>query len=340
MFNPPIPLGFSDSFKSLTLLLGFMLIACSNVMAMAADTGASPFGDGFAKMQLTAYLQPMGQKEQQHVTRITAPQMQGKAVLQFAGNTSVSFLDVSVQENTKYTLSMRARYDGAEAIEENPLFDIFLQFGRRTDVVPQRDIIFLDIEGKRLSSLTTGIVFRQWHLYEDVFYTPAGTAFIRLTVDSGQEDIVLLLDDIKLGVTSDEGAINCNPIWSKRGPYNYSGWSRLAVGGKLIALEDGKVIFDTQYTSIGQVFPLNQPGWYELTTVSTSKGYSPAIMLNMLDANNKPTGQVRVGGRGYVRGFVLPEGTTQAYFNIRSVLLEELRVVRIGDVQPSASQPD
>lgn len=319
---------------------GATVSTVSTVAAATADTSSSPFGDGFAKSEVTAYLQPASKRKSQPPTFIQAPGMQGKAVLRLAGNTTINFLDVPVKENTKYTLSMQARYEGGEAIEENPLLDLFLQYGYRTDVVPQRDIIFVDADGKKLSSLTTGMVFRQWRRYEDIFYTPANTAFIRLAVDLGQEEIVLLLDDINFGVTADEGTINCNPVWSKRGLHNYSGWSRLAPGGKLVEREDGKVIFDTQYTSIGQAFHLSQPGWYELTTVSTPKGYSPAIMLNMLDANNKPTGQVRVGGKGYVRGFVLPEGTTHAYFNIRSVLLEELRVVRVGDVQPAAAEGD
>lgn len=240
--------------------------------------------------------------------------------------------DVTVKPATKYTLKLRAAFDGdVESIEENPRFEIFARLGQTSPRLPSRRIEFLDATGKSTGQpLAFAMAFRRQRTYEDVFHTPAEAATLRISLASGK-GVRLVLSALRVTETPDEGALNVNPAF-RLGLYNYSGWQNIAAGGRLVR-RNGKTLLDTKYGSTGQKIPLSRPGTYALSAKATGNGYNSVVIARVHDRQGKKLMQAstrRYGPRTY---FVLPENAAYASLLVYSCLLEEARLVRVGDVR-------
>jgi len=285
---------------------------------------ASPYGDTFASGDVSDYVEgtfPPGQ--------VTIAPVDGVNSLVLVG-TQARLKPVSVRPKTKYTLSFEGSFRGAvESIEENPRFAVFAQPGQKSPVLPSRTVQFLDAAGKTLDRpQALSMPCRARHTYTDVFYTPCHAAVLRLDVASG-EGITFVLRNLMLEETADEGAINVNPCFGL-GPLNYSGWQTVSAGGRLIEV-DGKTIFDTKYGSRGTAFPLPGPGTYALSAKATGNGYNSCVKVDVFDAQGKKLMSSVLRRYGRTKYFVPPKEAASASLLVYSCLLEDVRLVRVGD---------
>jgi hypothetical protein len=300
----------------------------------AGAAAAATFGDGFATEDLAAYLENAGGAKPENIALERAEGMTGKRVLRLANKAEARFKMVPVDENTKYTLTFRGRFDGGESIEDNPRFDTFVTAGSKPPILPFREVEFFDDDRKPVrgnDAVASAMPFRTWQPYRDTFYSPTGAAFLRLTISTPQAGLTFYMDDVKFVKTPDEGAINCNPIQGKYGLYDYSGWRRPAAGGKLVEIENGKIAFDTKYGTGGTTFPLSQSGTYSLTATARGNGYNSVVILHLFDGNGKKIEEVALREYTAPRYFVMPPGVKRGAFLVYSNILEEVRLVRIGD---------
>jgi|GEM_PF-2332104 len=298
------------------------------VLAVCSVAMASPVNDGFAQGELSAYVVPNRRTKPNQVSLVKEAGLQGKQALRLTDDSLAQFIDIPVKGATRYMLSLRARYEGSESVEENPHFEQLLVIGGRSRLVPSRELMFLDADRKRIGgSNNENMPFRNWFTYRDEFYTPREAAFLRLTVHSGIPEIVAYVDDVRLETVDNPVAINLNPVVAQGGLYNYSGWDRIAPGGRNLKLDDGRIVFDTKYGSAGKSFPLSKPGRYVVHTVATPAGYSPSIFLSFRGEDGKELNSIRIGGGKRTTRFELPAGTTHASFSSRSMLIEEIRLV-------------
>lgn len=114
------------------------------------------------------------------------------------------------------------------------------------------------------------------------------------------------------------------------GRHNYSGWASIAGGGAIIDYE-GKTVFDVQYGTSGFSFPLERPGTYRLSTVARPNGYNSVMILHLLEAGGEKIGQISLRSHGASTEFILPPGVRRGRLLTYSNLLEEVRLVRVGD---------
>ena len=287
---------------------------------------ASPYGDGFASGNAGDYVEGNLPGEKVRI----APVDGVNALLVVGARARVK--PVPVKPKTKYTLSFDASFRGdAESIEENPRFSVFAQPGQRSPVLPSRTIQCLDAAGKPLGRpRTLSMPCRARHTYRDVFHTPRDAAALRLDVASG-EGLTLVLRSLRLEETADEGALNVNPGFAL-GPLNYSGWHRISAGGRVIEV-DGKTVFDTKYGSRGTAFPLPGPGTYALSAKATGNGYNSCVKVDIFDAEGKQLMSSVLRRYGQPRYFVPPKEAASASFLVYSCLLEEVRLLRVGDAK-------
>jgi len=254
----------------------------------------------------------------------------GKTQTMILSDGACQLRDAAVQPGRKYTLTLTAAFEGdAESMEDNPRFEVFARPGQTSPRLPSRRIEFLDAAGKPTGRpLLHAMPFRNRHTYEDVFYTPAEAAAVRIGLASGK-GVRLILSALRVSETPDEGALNVNPAFGL-GLCNYSGWRNIAAGGCLIRRE-GKVVLDTKYGSVGQKIPLSKPGTYALSAKATGNGYNSVVIVRVYDRKDKKLMQAstrRYGPRTY---FVLPADAAYASFLVYSCLLEEARLVWVGD---------
>lgn len=309
------------------------------VLLVAATAAAQPYGDGFATGNVSDYLADASRLKPEHVSLQSAAGMLGKRCLRVSGASRIVFKDVPVSPDRKYTLRFRARHEGSESVEENPRWDGFTAYTRVPPLVPQRELQFFDASRKPLPALASGMPFRQWQGYRDIFYPPPGAASMRLLIASGRAEITLYLDDVVLEPTPDEGSVNVNPVIGKYGLYNYSGWLNPSAGGKIIQLEDGRLAFDTRYGTSSPSFPLAEPGTYCLFARSQENGYNSVVILNLLDESGRKIESVDMRRYGVPRYFVVPPGARRGSFLVYSNLLEELRLTRVGDADQIQKLP-
>ena len=257
--------------------------------------------------------------------------VQGARVLVVSGSTA-RLRDMAVKPATKYTLSLVASFRGdAEAIEDNPRFEIFTRPGRTSPRLPSRMIQFLDADGKSAGqALRYALPFRNQRTYTDEFHTPAGAVTARITLASG-ESINLDVARLRLEETASTDVLNANPRF-ELGQFNYSGWKTIRDGGRLVERK-GKTILDTKYGSTGQRIPLTESGTYAISAKGTGNGYNTVVILRVYDAAGKELMKAstrRFGPRVY---FVRPPNAAYASFLVYSCLLEEVQLARIGDEQ-------
>ena len=300
------------------------LVTLAWIVTASSLLGAPPYNSGFATGKPGDYLAGAFPPEQIRIAPIDG------ANAMVIDDTAVRFEDVPVRPNIKYTLSFGGSFSGdVESIEENSRFEIFTRLGQVSPVLPSRRLQFLDAAGQPLASaLQYAMPFRKKHTYTDVFYTPANAASLRLHVASG-DGVTLSLRVLTLAETVDEGSINVNPTF-RLGPLNYSGWQRISAGGQIIEL-DGKTVFDTKYGSRGMAFPLPGPGTYALSARATGNGYNSCVQVHVFDAEGNTLLKVSTRKYGPPSYFVPPKGAATASFLVYSCLLEEVRLVRVGD---------
>lgn len=243
---------------------------------------------------------------------------------------TVQLQDVTVIPASPYRLTLVAAFTGdVESIEENPRFDIFHQLGQTSSRLPSREIRFYDAAGKPTGRpLTYALPYRKSHQYQDLFYTPDDAVTARIRLSPGK-DIQLTLSQLALEPTSNDATLNLNPAF-ELGPDNYSGWQNIAAGGKFIQ-RDGKTILDTKYGSTGQRIPMQEPGTYAFSALATGNGYNSVVIVRVYDAEDKElmrSSTRRYGPRTY---FVPPPEATYMSLLVYSCLLEEVRLVRVGD---------
>jgi hypothetical protein len=300
------------------------LLTLAWIVSAAPLLAASPYNSGFASGKPEDYVTSDFPPQQVRITSID-----GDNVM-VIDDTTVRFEDAPVRPNTKHTLSFEGSFSGdVESIEENSRFEIFTRLGQVSPVLPSRRIEFLDATGQPLaSSLQYAMPFCSQHCYSDVFYTPANAASLRLHIASG-DGVAFKLRNLTLAATTDEGSINVNPAFGL-GLMNYSGWQRISAGGQIIEL-DGKTVFDTKYGSRGMAFPLPGPGTYALSAKATANGYNSCVQVHVFGAKGNTLLKVSTRRYGPARYFVPPQEAVAASFLVYSCLLEEVRLVRVGD---------
>ena len=301
-----------------------LLVSLAIVFTALPLLAASPYGDGFASGNPNDYIEGNVQARQIRIAQ------QGGVNTLFIADSKARLKTVPVTPNTKYTLSFDGSFTGdVESIEENPRFEIFTRPGQRSPVLPSREIRFLDAAGKPIGqTLVFSMPFREKHTYADVFYTPPGAAGLRLDVASGK-GVTCAMQNLKLTKTADEGAININPTFGL-GAMNYSGWRNISAGGKIIR-RDGKVVFDTKYGSRGMAFRLRTSGTYALSARAKGNGYNSCVILEVFDVEGKKLMRSVIRSYGRTNYFVLPKKAVSASLLVYSCLLEEVRLVRVGD---------
>lgn len=288
----------------------------------------SPFNDGFSK-DLKHYLE----NSKSQVSLVKRDGTQGTNALNISNKGQAALKLIPVNDSTKYTLTFRSSFSGGESAEENPRLDSFMAFSYIPAVLPKRELVFYDKNKKKINTgwFASAMPFRQWREYKDIFYPPHNAAFLSVNFYSGAQDISLFIDDLKIKETEDEGAINCNPVIGKHGIYNYSGWKWPAKGGKIVIMDNGKAAFDVKYGTSGTDFPLSEPGTYELTSKATANGYNSTIIIHFLDSSGKSISRLGTRLFGKPFHFTIPPETVRGRFLCYSSMLEEVRLVRIGD---------
>ena len=94
---------------------------------------------------------------------------------------------------------------------------------------------------------------------------------------------------------------------------------------------DGKTIFDTKYGSRGTAFPLPGPGTYALSAKATGNGYNSCVKLDVFDREGKKIMTTVLRRYEQTNYFVPPPEAASASLLVYSCLLEEVRLVRVGD---------
>ncbi|HUT10494.1 MAG TPA: hypothetical protein VMY42_08360 [Thermoguttaceae bacterium] len=295
-----------------------MLIVVSANVAMAA-AGVMDFSAG----------QPADYFSDDTAGRVQISSV-GDTQVMVVSDAPARFHDVKVKPSTKYTLKLEAAFQGdVESIEENPRFEIFTRLGQTSTRLPSRDIRFFDAAGKPVGrSMVYAMPFKNRRIDQDIFYTPADAASARISLASGK-GVRLVLSQLSFAEADDEAALNVNPTF-QLGPYNYSGWQSISAGGQLIERE-GKTILDTKYGSTGQMIPLSEPGTYAFSAKATANGYNSVVIVRVYDALGKElmrSSTRRYGPRTY---FVPPKNAAYASFLVYSCLLEEVKLLRVGN---------
>jgi hypothetical protein len=166
------------------------------------------------------------------------------------------------------------------------------------------------------------------HDYVAEFYVPTKATTVPIAISSGKE-IRLLLAKASLVEASVDATLNINPTFALE-PVNYAGWMNIATGGQLIQRE-GKTILDTKYGTTGQMIPLTQPGTYAISATAIGNGYNSIVIIRVYDADGKELMRSSTRRYGPPTYFVPPPEVVYASFLVYSCLLEEVRLVRVGD---------
>ena len=302
--------------------------------ALIAATGSvyaqMPFADGFERGTVQDYLETPGNAR--GITVAEADGTTGKC-LQFARGVRGQFrlAKSAVIAETKYKLSFRGKLVGDDTIETNSRLDVIqVAAGHR---LPGWQIHFFDADGKPLPKPLRGAMLSsQWRPYVSVFYPPPRAVAAQVAIDLPSDDYAVLIDAMQLDACPDEGAINCNPDF-RYGPQAYTGWASLATGALLVEGGGGKRALDTAYGSSSEPFPLREPGTYRLAAKGTVHGGFHTVDLRLYDENGTliKTRSLTATPAGASSDFVLPEGTVAGSLLVYNHLLEEVRLVRMGD---------
>lgn len=294
------------------------------VLAAIPGQAAEPYGDGFESGNPGDYVESQFKPEQVRIV------MQDGVKSLCIADTNIRLKTVPVTPRTKYMLSFQGSFTGdIESIEDNSRFEVFAQPGKRSSVLPSREIQFLNAAGKAIGKkILLSMPWREKHFYTDVFFTPSGATAMSLKLNSGK-GVTFALGEIKFKKTEDEDAINVNPAFNL-GTLNYSGWQNIAAGGRILEL-DGKTVLDTKYGSFGMAFPLRDPGTYALSAKATGNGFNSCVIVNVFDSEGKKLMSSRIREYEKPNYFVPPEEAEFASILVYSCFLEEVRLVRVGD---------
>ena len=174
-----------------------LLVSLSMVLTALPLLAASPYGNGFASGNPKDYLEGNVQAEKIRIASVDG--VNSLVITASRGRLKA----VPVMPNTRYTLSFDGSFTGdVETIEENPRFEVFTRPGRKSPVLPSREIHFLDAAGKVTGRpLVFSMPFRGKRTYTDVFHTPPNAVALRLDVASG-DGITLAMQNLKLAKTA------------------------------------------------------------------------------------------------------------------------------------------
>lgn len=238
--------------RSFTLLIAALIAAAVPSPAFAASASAI-FGDKFAHVSVTNYLEHFNQKYTSFVTNDAGE----KAISSADGG--FSFRNVDVHERTKYrfafTASRRGGADLAASISQQTAL-----FGRNGST-PQAEIYFYDADGKELPRgliLPQSIHSETNEEYILVFHTPDRCAALSLHINNPRNNAVTI-SNVRFGPDTIEKTINVNPDFSL-GIYNYCG----VVGCndnviRMVRDKDGRIAFHTGFYCHTAAFPV-KPG--------------------------------------------------------------------------------
>jgi hypothetical protein len=298
-----------------------MMVALMTQVALATPPLETDFSSGKLPDLVT----------EENTGRVQVAGVNGAKVLAISDGTA-RFRDVAVKPAAKYTLTLDAAFEGdAESLEENPRFEIFTRLGHTSPRLPAREIRFCDANGKPVGKpLVHAMPFKDRHTYTDVFYTPPDAMNARVILKSGK-DLRVLISKLRLDGTAAEGAINVNPAF-QLGDFNYSGWENIAAGGQLIE-RDGKTVLDTKYGSSTVRFPLAGPGTYAISAKATGNGFNSVVIVRIYGPQGEKQMETSTRRYGPPTYFVPPRGAASASILVYSCLLEEVRLVRVGDEQ-------
>lgn len=307
------------------------LLVCACFVSTAA--AQSPFGDGFVSGDVSLYLENSQTLKEGSVGFGAKAGATGKKCMALRGGVSVTFKSVSVDPNTKYTLSLRSSFEGGESIEENPRMEMALlherfEHSKRYDFLPKMKLVFLDVGGKKISVKNNGALpFRNWHDSNVTFYPPIDAVLMQLVISAGSSSKAFYLDDIRFGKTPDQGALNVNPVTRESGMYDYSAWEFFSPGAGMIPDANGNAGFNTGYGSTGTRFPMKEKTEYIILPVKAKVlGYARAWQVKLRDKDGKEIGLIGANEKRNTK-FTTPAGCVSGTFFIRSSVVEEIRIV-------------
>lgn len=237
-----------------------------------------------------------------------------------------------VEGKKKYLLEMTAHVDGVDVVEKNSRIPE-IQVMSGASLLPGWSMEFRDSAGKLLGSRSfNGMTFisEKRQTYTDVFHAPPGAVSMRLSFRMGKNSPEhLVISSIRFQESPDEGALNCNPEFRA----GYSGWNYFLRGALLMHREDGKAVFDTAYGSGGELFPLDGSGTYRLFGKGSAHGGYRVINFEQRDQNGKVIKVISLTAtpQGNSVDFILEKDAVMGRLNSYNHLLEEVRVIRMGD---------
>ena len=105
----------------------------------------------------------------------------------------------------------------------------------------------------------------------------------------------------------------------------------MVIDDRGVRFEDMPVRPNTKYGSRSLSFPLQGPGTYALSAKATGNGYNSCVKADVFDAEGEKLMTAVVRRYDQTTYFVPPPEAVSASLLVYSCLLEEARLVRVGD---------
>ena len=268
-------------------------------LAFVASTAFSspPFDDGFAKPDMSAYLDNAAELNQD-AAFTSAEGMKGKRALRltFDNETAAAFKMAPVTAGRPCGFRFRGRWDNDETLESNPTFDaVFYANLNFATIIPSYEISFYDTDKKLIGRSVTGAMpYGQWREYREVFFPPPGAAYARLSVKAGTNTGAFLLDDIRFDAGGGPGTVELN--FSEPGDYDGSLFG-LKVRSSRRVCPDGTVVF-TSFPAFSPAAIPMAPGKYRLELrTKTVPATQQNFIVDFLDDKGKKVRRRQVGGQ-------------------------------------------
>jgi hypothetical protein len=225
------------------------------------------------------------------------------------------FIPVSITPGCKYKISFRTKFVGDETIEKNPSLRQTARrcWKRELQYIPSFDMRFLNAEKKKLrSSYTMGIPFGKWKKQEIEFYAPPKSSLVQLAFNSGINNGVLYVDDVRFKLISKDN-------------------DNISLTFAPNAEKDGRRFFKTGYGDFTSVFPLSPDSKYTITFKGADAWGYHAVFICFLDEKLKMIGKIKPLKDPLNKKMTVqtPENTKWGRFLIYNHLLSEIKNERM-----------
>lgn len=244
----------------------------------------------------------------------------------------IETLALPVRAGKKYKLQITAQIDGDFVVEQNDRAHIQVLQSHLYRLTSSYTLIFLDAQGNEIGAVGSSVrgvpapggffLTKEPGAYVFVFYVPEHATAMKVLFQSNGRITRLL--NFQLIEEREEGTVNPNPDF-RYGELNYNGW-RPGRDGRLYERPDGKVVLNSGYGGVSQLFPLSPENKYNVSSI----GEGAHVNIEYFDAEGTSIATrflVRPTLEGAKTEFVPPEGTAAGRLSAtRNVLLHEIRI--------------